>query len=56
MGWLAPGRPIAPDFIGRRAPMSLDAEIRSTAELAAPADSYDRILMAVNWLTWLLIA
>lgn len=36
--------------------MSLDAEIRSTAELATPADSYDRILMAVHWLTLLLIA
>ena len=36
--------------------MSLHAEIRGTAELAAPGDKYDRILMAVHWLTLLLIA
>ena len=36
--------------------MNLDAEIRSTAEAAAPADSYDRIAKAVHWTTLLLIA
>jgi cytochrome b561 len=36
--------------------MSLRAEIRNTAELAAPADSYDRIMKVVHWLTLLLIA
>jgi cytochrome b561 len=36
--------------------MSLHAEIRGAAELAAPADRYDRVLMAVHWLTLLLIA
>jgi cytochrome b561 len=36
--------------------MSLRPEIRSTAELAAPADSYDRIMKVVHWLTLLLIA
>jgi cytochrome b561 len=36
--------------------MSLHAEIRSTAEMAAPADRYDRTMMAVHWLTLLLIA
>jgi superoxide oxidase len=36
--------------------MSLDAEIRSTAEVAAPADSYDRIAKAVHWTTLLLVA
>jgi cytochrome b561 len=36
--------------------MSLDAEIRSTVEAAAPADSYDRIAKAVHWTTLLLIA
>jgi cytochrome b561 len=35
--------------------MSLDAEIRSTAEVAAPADSYDRVAKAVHWATLLLI-
>ena len=36
--------------------MSLAAEIRSTAKVAAPADSYDRIAKAVHWTTLLLIA
>ena len=36
--------------------MNLDAEISSTAEAAAPADSYDRIAKAVHWTTLLLIA
>jgi cytochrome b561 len=36
--------------------MSLDAEIRSTAEVAAPAESYDRIAKAVHWTTLLFIA
>jgi cytochrome b561 len=36
--------------------MSLDAEIRSTAKVAASADSYDRIAKAVHWTTLLLIA
>ena len=36
--------------------MSLDAEIRSTAEVAAPAASYDRIVKAVHWTTLLVIA
>lgn len=36
--------------------MSLHAEIRDAAELAAPADRYDRVPMAVHWLTLLLIA
>jgi cytochrome b561 len=36
--------------------MSLHTEIRGTAKLTAPADRYDRILMAVHWLTLLLIA
>jgi cytochrome b561 len=56
MGWPAPGWPTARDFICRGAPMSLDAEIRNTAEMAAPADSYDRIAKAVHWTTLLLIA
>src|SRR5205085_2096262 len=34
----------------------LHAEIREAAELATPADRYDRILTAVHWLTLLLIA
>jgi cytochrome b561 len=36
--------------------MSVDAEIRSTAKVAASADSYDRIAKAVHWTTLLLIA
>jgi superoxide oxidase len=36
--------------------MSLHAENRGAAELAAPADRYDRVLTAVHWLTLLLIA
>jgi cytochrome b561 len=56
MGWPYPGRPIAPDLIFTGAPMSLDAEIRSTVEAAAPVDSYDRIAKAVHWTTLLVIA
>jgi hypothetical protein len=56
MGWPAPGRLIAPDFICKGAPMSVDAEIRSTAKVAASADSYDRIAKAVHWTTLLLVA
>jgi cytochrome b561 len=36
--------------------MSVDAEIRSTAKVAASADSYDRIAKAVHCTTLLLIA
>jgi cytochrome b561 len=36
--------------------MSVRAEIRSTADVAAPAKGYDRILKAVHWSTLLLIA
>lgn len=36
--------------------MSLDEEISTTAEMAAPANSYDRIAKAVHWVTLLLIA
>ena len=36
--------------------MSVDAEIRSTAKVAASADRYDRIAKAVHWTTLLLIA
>lgn len=35
--------------------MSLDADIRNTAGVAAPSDSYDRIGKAVHWTTLLLI-
>ena len=35
--------------------MSFHSEIRSTAEIATPADSYDRTIKAVHWLTLLLI-
>ena len=36
--------------------MSLRVEIRGTAEVAAPAESYDRTAKAVHWTTLLLIA
>jgi cytochrome b561 len=36
--------------------MSLRLEVRGTAEVAAPAESYDRIAKAVHWTTLLLIA